>query len=452
MLYAAVCCSLIIFGTSLFIHTEPSSSFFGATLIVIVLPFTFTKILENFLLSQRYVTLDYPRFYGVSVIQTGIGFLLMQLFVASFSVPNLAPSLVGRLDIIMWTQILFILISIISGEIYLIQYGLKYEYTGEGFIRTDKIRAYVRLSVVLATVLVAFVATRNSSLNIECNKLEIKALISNENEVFNSSSNCTQIRVMTWNVLLGHQMSGKDNTKCVSTVIDHFQPQIAALQESDPLPVYWGGKNYLAAVATGLKSYKVLQGVPPKSSSLGVGLMSKLEVLSHKASLLPVELPNKVPHYAYTKTIFKICSSINSRLHVITVHAVYKNWTDDGSLDNLSNKQVSKIATEADSVDPKDAVIVMGDFNLNPYEEQITYLKCKGRLESAVYPRNLDTTSTLDAWTNIDNIFYRNLNLNPENTKILSEIGPISDHLPVVADFVFDKNLYTNHTSKTLVC
>ena len=446
-MYVAVLCSLIILGTSLFVHAEPSWSFFGATLLVVALPFAFTKILQNFLLSQRNVAADHPRFHGVTVIQCGTGFVLMQLFVASFSVPNLAPSLVGRLDLIMWTQVSFVVISLVSGELYMNQNSLEGERADQVYARTNKVRDYVRVSAVFIAVLVAWVATRSSSLNYECNELE-RTNFSNS-ELLNGSD-CTRIRVMTWNVLLGHQMSGRDNTKCVSTVIHKFQPHIAALQESDPLPVYWGGKNYLAAVSTELRDYKVLQGVPPKSSSLGVGLVSKLEVLSHQASLLPVELPNRVPHYAYTKTIFKTCQ--DSKLHVITVHAVYKNWTDDGGLDQLSTNQVSRIAQEADSVGAEDAVIVMGDFNLNPYEEQMAHLKCEGRLESAVYPKNLHTTSTLDARSNIDNIFYRNLKFDDGDARILSEIGPVSDHLPVVADFVFDKNFVNSSTSKTLNC
>lgn len=245
------------------------------------------------------------------------------------------------------------------------------------------------------------------------------------------------VRVMTWNMLMGHTMTGRDNCACASRLIEHHRPHVIAFQESDPLPPFWGGKDFLAALAPG-PSYKPLGGAAPKSSTIGVGLMTQLEVTSHRAELLPIPDPNKLLHYAYTVSHFRLPA--DRALHVISAHALYRNWTRGGdpeAMGRLSRSHIRVLADAAAAVEPRgDPVIVMGDLNLNPYEPELDPLYEAG-LRSALNPggrwlRNESTT--VDAFTNIDHIFYKNLRLLRPAT-ILSGAGDLSDHFPVMADF-----------------
>ena len=145
-----------------------------------------------------------------------------------------------------------------------------------------------------------------------------------------------------------------------------------------------------------------------------------------------------LPHYGYTKTVFDVGLE-DRNLHVINVHSVYKNWTairKTGDLTYLSQVHIEAIATIANCsighhVNP---VVVMGDFNLNPYEAELDTLLDAGFKFSLYGNRRIRGPSTLlNRVAYVDHIFYKNLKL--DKAFVINEIGNISDHYPVVADF-----------------
>jgi len=250
----------------------------------------------------------------------------------------------------------------------------------------------------------------------------------------------TEITFMSWNILLGHDMDGKGNLPCVSSAINVVKPDVVALQESDALPSYWGGKDALGYLAHAT-DYRAYHGVPPLKSSLGVGLLTNFKVVEHRVSILPSSPSVKVPHYSLTETVINISSTVVSNethpeqqlIHVFNVHAVYKNWTGMGAR-NISQMQMNEIAKRIQIVPTRQPLVLLGDFNLNPFEKELDVFYELG-LKSALHPARKDfhRSSLLNRHAFVDHIFFRGLEL--VKSELLEETGRMSDHLPILARF-----------------
>jgi len=293
------------------------------------------------------------------------------------------------------------------------------------------------LFVVMVTVLlIAFMTSQFNVSPLTCRK---NCTVST-NHLREIPENGT-LRLMTWNLLLGHTFTGRDNSACVDKVIKNLGADVVGLQESDPLSVFWGGKDVLGSIEAQTSGYQSLDGVNPVKSTLGVGVLSKLRVLTHENSLLSEEKGVLLPHYGFTKTNFDV--GLEKRnLYVINVHSVYKNWTavrKTGGLTRLSRVHMEAIARVANSSVGRhgNPVVVMGDFNLNPYEAEMDVLLDTGFKFSLHGNRKIRGPSTLlNRVAYVDHIFYRNLNF--VKSFVVDEIGDISDHYPVVADFIIE--------------
>ena len=96
-------------------------------------------------------------------------------------------------------------------------------------------------------------------------------------------------------------------------------------------------------------------------------------------------------------------------------------------------QEISRVANLSSGVH-SNPVVVMGDFNLNPEEPQLDWLWEEGFKCGFHRNRKASSKSTLlNRFANVDHIFYKNLQLS--NAFVVDEIGNISDHYPVVADF-----------------
>jgi len=73
---------------------------------------------------------------------------------------------------------------------------------------------------------------------------------------------------------------------------------------------------------------------------------------------------------------------------------------------------------------------------LNPYEPQLDPLWKKANLKCVFHERRqlIQETTLLNRFGNVDHIFYRNLDL--IQGKVVSNVGKVSDHYPILADFV----------------
>ena len=97
------------------------------------------------------------------------------------------------------------------------------------------------LSVFMVTALVIALVTPQSNLSpLTCSN-NCKIFTDNLKKIPKNGT----LRLMTWNLLLGHTYTGRDNTACVTKVIENLGADVAGLQESDPLSVFWGSEDVL---------------------------------------------------------------------------------------------------------------------------------------------------------------------------------------------------------------
>ena len=358
-------------------------------------------------------------------------FLACLISVISFSLGQVTGFFFARIELVVLFMALFMWLSLatvtfcdgkhaISGE--------RRAHERDGAER-GRGQTFVLIAVVVAVLLIAVVTSQFGFSPLAC-RHECNVSAGN---MKNNSNNGT-LRMMTWNLLLGHTYTGRDNTACVAKVVEKLGADVAGLQESDPLPVMWGSKDVMGSIEAQLSGYRAQDGILPIKSTLGVGVVSQLPVLGHEGKLLGVEKDVQTPHYGYTRTVFDIGLG-DRQLHVINVHAVYKNWTI-GNLTHLSEEHMQEIARVANlsSGALGNPVVVMGDFNLNPEESQLDWLWAAGLKCGFHGDRKASSHSTLlNRFANVDHIFYKNLKLS--KAFVADEIGRISDHYPVVADF-----------------
>ena len=415
----------------LFVFSFASFSFVGATIISLLLPYAFNKTLQSFVLVLHIVcSRNASIFRGLSLAIAGVVFIVLHVLVISFSVVDITKAFLGRMGAVFLVQIVLVCGSLIAGKLYRHRYKGTTDAAWPPWNRCKKLtrcQCDARLLFISATLLICGISTLAGSSAVQCRKFSAKTI-----------APPAVIRAMSYNVLLGHTLTGRDNSACVAKIINFYQPSVIGFQESDPLPAFWGGKDFQYAVNTRLTGYNSFAGVAPLMSSLGVSLLSKFTARSHAARLLPEGVPNVTPHYSYTKTEFEIPDVVPPRyLHVIVAHLVYRNWTK-ARLTEQSLAHMTELVEQVNAVEDATApVIVMGDLNLNPASEILDLLWNNASLTSASNPDRSSNpqTTTLDHWANIDHIFYRNLKLVQKRALTLVDVGAKSDHLPVLADF-----------------
>ena len=370
------------------------------------------------------------KFQNGIIISFG-SFVVLLLFIAivSFTQPSMTTIFLGRMDIILGIEIAFLCISVIFGEVLQSKTSLNKKV--EDKPKKFKSEALTRFVFVLLTFLICLVVERTTTTTLlPCSKLDGK--LKPVSLKGNSS-----ISVVTYNVLMGQTMNAKENSRCVARTLDHYKPNIVAFQESEPINLNNGNKDYLKSIKRILPSYDIQEGVDLKKGYMGVNLLSNLKVHSHTAGLLPAtSLPSSAfPSYGYTKTVYEI-KNWNKKLLVISAHVIYKDLTDPPADATAAEQIKFLVELSKDASSPDDPVIILGDLNLNPDQKELHPLWDDANFESALNPdRKFHNESTaLYDFVNIDHIFYKNLKL-ASPVDILSEVGDISDHLPVMAEF-----------------
>jgi len=418
---------MITTGFVLLLKFEGFLALLGVGFVSLSLPFAFIKVIGVYIKSCR---LCCSVFRGLAYILGSLCFLINLIALTSFNLPTITNFFFGRMDIILSISIALVCLSVmLSGLFFYLYEQRKYQVEYEQLVCSDII---FFLTITILSLITSSFLTYHLHSPFNC-RIDESKLQGYEQDAHNT----TILRAMSWNILLGHTYTGRDNSACIANVLRHYSPTIIGLQESDPLPVFWGGKDVLGVLASELSNEGIysFDGVPALKSTLGVALMGKLKLISHEAHLLPNEGYNKLPHYGYTRTRFEIPNH-SFPLNVINVHAVYKNWTA-GNFTELSTIQIERIAQVAnDFKDSREPFIVLGDFNLNPYEPQLDPLWKKANLKCVFHERRqlIQETTLLNRFGNVDHIFYRNLDL--IQGKVVSSVGKVSDHYPILADFV----------------
>ena len=420
--------SILLVSYLLLIFSTGLPALVGSCILCIFLPFLFTKLFKYLVVLKNKMKSN--KFQNGITISFG-SFIVLLLFIAvvSFTQPSITSIFLGRMDIILGIKIACLCVSVIFGEV--LQSKTSLEKTVEDQPKKYKSEAVTRFVFVLSTFLICLVLERTTATTLlPCSKLDGK--LKPVSLKGNSS-----VSVVTYNVLMGQTMTAKENSRCVARILDHYKPNIVAFQESEPINLNNGNKDYLKSIKRILPSYEIQEGVDLKNGYMGVNLLSNLKVHSHTAGLLPAtSLPSSAfPRYGYTKTVYEI-ESWNKKLLVISAHVIYKDLADPPADETAAEQIKFLVELSKDASSPDDPVIVLGDLNLNPDQKELFPLWDDANFESALNPdRKFHNESTaLYGFVNIDHVFYKNLKL-ASPVDVLSEVGDIADHLPVMAEF-----------------
>ena len=417
----------------MFLLGRDKTAFAGSCFVVVVLPLMFARSLQSVILIQLEILKSYRIIVGISLVFGGVVLFILHLMMISFTNTNLTTALLARMPLIFLIHVLLVCVSFITAEFFKLNKHFFIEFPKKSNENVKKLKVATKIGFTLLSFIIALIV----NISVKTSLLHCKKTIN-----FKSSYSIPNntIRIMSYNLLLGHNYNGgRDNSACVAEIVNTLQPHVIAFQESDPLLAVWGGKDNLDSIIKQLKplGYELQGGLSARTPSFGVGLFSKLKLISHEAQLLPKPKNSGIPNYAFTNTKY-ILEDKSKVLHVISAHVGYKNWTDPPSNDLTAlhtKKLVDVVNLTSNTTEP---VILLGDFNLQPYEIELAKFWDDSKMKSAIYPyrKPLNQSSILDTWGNLDHIFYKNLNLKFSG-RIMSEIGPVSDHLPVTAVFEF---------------
>ena len=424
-------CAILLTSSFMFLFGSTKVSFAGSCLIVTVLPLMFARSLQSIVLVQTELLKSYKVIVGASLVFAGVIVLILHILMLSFVNTTLTQALLGRMPLIFLLHVLPLCVSFITAEFIKLDKHCSLNSSEELRDSHKKVKVAIKIAFTLSSFIAALIVNVSSETSLlRCRKpINFKSSYAIPDNA---------IRVMSYNLLLGHDYGGgRDNSACVADVINTINPDVIAFQETDPLLAIWGGRDNLDSIMRQLEplGYELQGGLSAKVPSFGVALFSNLKLVSHEAQLLPKTKDSKVPNYAYTKSKYFLKDK-NKVLNVVSAHVAYKNWTNPPSNDLVAlqmNKLVDVVSLTSNTSEP---VILLGDFNLQPNEIDLAKVWDVAKMESAIYPdrKPINQSSILDTWGNLDHIFYKNLKLVFPG-RIMSEIGPVSDHLPVTAVF-----------------
>ncbi len=280
------------------------------------------------------------------------------------------------------------------------------------------------------------------------------------------------LRVMTYNI---GWMSGMTNNRPVQrtdslyhvhfqmvvTVLQQVQPTMLGLQEVDfgadrsrhwhqldSLADHVGFPNRAAAVNWD-KRYVPFPYWPFSSHYgrmlSGQGILSHLPVQHQVREVLPMPPSSFLYQRFYIDRLIQwgILSWQDTSVALLNVHL--EAWHQP-----TRQQQGRRVAQLADSLRHHHLVLVAGDFNAEPpqrlsahsgnHDSTLWPLQEKGFRSVTYQPGQTEdwmyTYSAVTPRLSIDHIFYHPAQWQPVSARVVTEVGDVSDHLPVVADFV----------------
>jgi len=178
----------------------------------------------------------------------------------------------------------------------------------------------------------------------------------------------------------------------------------------------------------------------------GQAVLSKARIYSNRREVLPQ--PEANPFYYnsfYLERLAQVAwvATTTDSLLLINVHLE----AYDAATRELQAKIVLNVFKEYEQKYP---IILMGDFNCNPYYDKIAYPEETMKIlldepyissvikkeEYIAKPKSFYTFSSRDPVDKIDFILYNNRFLQCEDARVIHEAEDISDHLPLMAKLV----------------
>ena len=454
--------ALLCTALTLLLLAPPAGSFIGSVLLCLILPYCFSVTVQSLnwivtIVSNKTKSTFLRIFPGLIAFLAALFFVVFHLFFIFFINPQLTSMFLGNMGLIMGLIIGITILSFVS-FILTVKTLVKTFDTNDvhpqslseckfapssllGKLQQKLLAAnltslmkygFICLIITLKTLSVG--PQFNYAHCVNSNKKTMAALANHVPYRVENISSTSNFSVLSWNLLLGHDILGRDNLPCIAKVLEILQPDVTAIQESDSLPPYWGGKDILSYLA-GNRGTTAYFGVEPLKSSLGVGFLTSFEVINHQGFVLEEPEDRTLPHYS----LLQIDSIIkNEKVTIFNLHAVSKNWTateeNPSPYANLSAAQMYFIARKANQASLTQPTIVMGDFNLNPMESELDIFFEMGFESALITDRNILPPATLKNQVSvIDHIFFKGLEL-LEST-VFNATTMKSNHFPIIAWF-----------------
>jgi endonuclease/exonuclease/phosphatase family metal-dependent hydrolase len=246
-----------------------------------------------------------------------------------------------------------------------------------------------------------------------------------------SSNVAVSIRVMTYNIHSCAGMDGKVRPERVARVINHFDPDVVAVQEVDCHRPRTGGQDQAQLIADHLRMSHVFEAMfEEEKERYGIAIFSK-----HPLSLIKAGYLTKAGSgiFAEARGAIWVQVELEGRklFHFINTHF--------GLGRGERARQVKKLLGPrwVGGIPENEPVIVCGDFNAGPSSPVVKSLQvrlrdCQGALEGA---KPKATFSSINPFLRLDHVFVSN-HFQVKRVEVPRTPTAVvaSDHLPVCVE------------------
>lgn len=237
------------------------------------------------------------------------------------------------------------------------------------------------------------------------------------------------LRVMTYNIHSCIGIDGKVRPERVARVINHFDPDIVAVQEVDCHRPRSGSQDQAQVIAHHLRMSHVFEAMfEEQKERYGIAVFSKYPLHVVKSGYL-----TDPTQYREARGAIWVMLKIegHGKVHFINTHF--------GLGRGERSRQVSELLGDSwlGSIPLDESVILCGDFNSGPRSE--TFRRLQGRLKDAqqdyLGARPRATFSSINPFLRIDHIFLSNRYLVKSiEVPVTPTARVASDHLPVCVE------------------
>jgi endonuclease/exonuclease/phosphatase family metal-dependent hydrolase len=219
-------------------------------------------------------------------------------------------------------------------------------------------------------------------------------------------SSLTSIRVMTYNIQQGVNVTGDRNYDKQLALIKEVNPDIIGLQESDPARISGGTSDVVRYFANRLNYYS-FYGPRTVTGTYGAAILSRYPITNAKTFFT----------YSDEDEIGTTEVQVRIGTTIFNVFVSHPAGSDDAKLAHITSLM--------DRIGAKTHVISMGDFNSR--QDSIYYNMSVSVLQDSwleIWPTGIDDTS-LDMSNRIDHIFV-SMDITVLETRFITD--PQSDH------------------------
>ena len=222
------------------------------------------------------------------------------------------------------------------------------------------------------------------------------------------------LRVMTFNIHQGFDLTGRHDLEAIARVIESAQPDIVALQEVPRGWVVIGGADSLSWLAQRLRMHAAWG--PAADPLWGSAILSRFPIVEQRNTPMPNN-DDLTLNRAFLTAQIDLGERGPVRVVATHLHHIARE----------PHHRIPQVLALLDAIDPTEPTILLGDLNAQPHHAEIALLREAGLLAPpapiATYPSNRPTRQ-------IDHILAtRHFTISQAATVATTA----SDHLPLTA-------------------